>query len=170
MKKYSAWILGDWDSTLFFKEWYNVLSPWEGRGKILFHFCLSEKLQKRWSCFFLDRKERGKTRVREITGQNKCLQEIKVTRGQPRCKQLAWEKINSGEMESFMLILEVMTYEPYEKKEAVLLQGKRIESTRNEREAGTNPYGSSRTRTCRETTPTPSSRHGDSLWGNGKQQ
>ena len=49
-------------------------------------------------------------------------QEIKVTGGQPRSKRLAWKQIILGEMENFVLILEVMAYESREEKSGVPLQ------------------------------------------------
>ena len=55
-------------------------------------------------------------------------------------------------MESLVLILEVITYELREEKGAVLLQGKGIESIRDERRGGMKPYGSSRIRSYTEVT------------------
>ena len=78
----------------FFKEWCNILSPWEGRREILFNFWQAEKLQKHWNWFFSPEKERKKRKLKSDKSLAKTIswRGSEVTERSAQWKPPAWEK------------------------------------------------------------------------------
>ena len=107
------------------------MSPWEGREK----YFGQQKNLKIVEIDFSNQERKLESEYHLPKKKDK--QEIKVTGGQARYKLLVWEKINLGERENFLLILDVMTYESCEEKRAVILK---------KRGGGSMPYGSNCTR------------------------
>ena len=125
-----------------------IYSHNEKEEKILFNFWLAEKLQKRLNWFFsLGKDERWKASSRKDKTEDE--QEINVIGGHTGASRSAEKKINLGEMENSVLILEVIIYES--RPLAGEWRGMKL-------------YGSSCARNSMESTNfTASSRHRDSL-------
>ena len=122
---------------LFFKEWFNILSTWEGREK----YCLilaNRKITTTLKFIFLIREgKKEKIESEKSLIKTNDEQERKGYREvSPSANRWPEKKFNLGEMEKFVLILEECKFwwhMNHVRRKGPSLAGERIESKRGER-------------------------------------